>query len=286
MKTTVKNELTIDSIINLINQQNYPVEIFTSNTNDPNRFTIHHFQRLCRILLDYHFENYEQIEIQNDLNEFSGICLLNEKNTRNKWLQDISLIEFNSMYPNIIVKLWRENKIHFTIYEFGIIYEFILKNYKKIIHNSNINDSSKLAIKTLLNYLYGASASIYPLFIKVSNIHLVSNYAKSNFNLLFEEQKDNVFYIDTDTIYLDLITPYILDKYIKPLGIPYDIEYNFDAMFNDKKRYIIDKNKSVKLHGIPIYRSKFKMEKMRLNKIYKIKKIIKNNEIHENPSLV
>lgn len=285
MKTTVKNELTIDSIVNLINQQNYSVDKFTFDTTNPNRFTISDFQRLCRILLDYHFENYTQIEVENDLNEFSGICLFNEK-IANKWLENISVIEFNKMYPTIIIKLWKENKIHFTIYEFGIIYEFLVENYKQILKHVNITESSKLAVKTMINYLYGASASVYPLFIKASNIHLVSNYAKEKLTNLFYNNVNNVFYIDTDTIYLDFITPDIIQDYIKPLQIPYSIERNFDVMFIAKKRFIIDRDKSLKKHGIPIYRSKFRFEKNRMNKIYKLMDIIRNNENHENHSSV
>ena len=60
MKTTVKNELTIDNMINLLNQQNYTVnQLTTNNMSDTDRFKLQDFNNVAITMINcsqiYHY---------------------------------------------------------------------------------------------------------------------------------------------------------------------------------------------------------------------------------------
>lgn len=287
MKTTVKNELTIDNMINLLNQQNYTVnQLTTNNMSDTDRFKLQDFNNVAITMINYFFDSYTNIDIKPLNDVFLGTYIdINDK-MKSKWMKDISYIEFESLYPNVIIKLWKENKLNFSVYEFGLIYTFLVKNYKKA-KNQNIKNESILLWKIMINFLYGVSNNIYRKNqIVIDNVDLIPNYTRETFQNLFQNHSDNVAYIDTDQIYLDYISPEIINNYIKPLGLPYIIKHNIDCMFIEKKRYIMDEFGTLKVRGIQEYRSNYKKEKLRLKKINKIVSIIQNNENHENHSSV
>ena len=279
MKTQPKNELTVDNIINLLNEQNYTINQLTSTfVQDPYRFRLKDFINITMIMVNYFFENYTniKIEIPNSDRLLGSYIAINER-MKLKWLKDISYIEFNSLYPNIIIKLWKENKLKFSIYEFGLIYTFLVENKNLILKNPNIKEESKLLLRVIINYLYGASNNLsITNKVVIDNLELVTLYTKETFQQLFENNKDNVAYLDTDQIFLDYVSPEIINNYIKPLGLPYIIKHNIDCMFIEKKRYIMDEFGTLKVRGIQEYRSNYKKEKLRLKKINKIVSIIKN----------
>ena len=287
MKTNVRNELTIDNMINLLNEQNYTIEKLNNHhPDDPNRFKISDFNNVAMIMVNYFFKNYTDVEVQPlDKEMFLGGYIgINEK-MKLKWMKDISYIEFESLYPNIIIKLWKENKLKFSIYEFGLIYTFLVQNKKLGFKNPNIKEESKLLWKIMINYLYGASNNPYRRNeIVVDNVKTIPSYTRETFQKLFENHSDNVAYIDTDQIFLDFVSPEIIINYINPLGLPYTIEHNKDCMFIEKKRYMMDEFGTLKVRGVSEWRTKFKKEKLRIKKINKIVSLIRNNENHEIPS--
>jgi len=290
MKTNVKIELTIDNMVNFLNQQNYTTSQLTSTIYaDPNRFRLGDFIKVSKVLLDHFFTDYKEEDFDLPPNYYQGsVILINEK-MKLKWMKDISYIEFTSLYPNIIIKLnklWKENKLKFSVFEFGIIYTFLVENRKLISINPNIKEESKLLCKVMINYLYGASSGQHKFPTRISNVDSIPHYTRETLESLFEIHKDNIAYIDTDQIFLDFVSPEILDNYIKPLGLPYTIKHNIDCMFIEKKKYLMDELGTLKVRGIVEWRSKYKAEKLRFKKINKIVSIIRSNENHENPSSV
>lgn len=281
MKTNVKNELTIDNMINILNQQNYTSEQLNKhNPNDPNRFKSSDFLKVSKNLLDFFFTDYKEEDFDSPPDYYQGALVLINEKMKLRWMKDISYIEFTSLYPNIIIKLWKENKLKFSVFEFGIIYTFLVENRKLSLKNPNIKEESKLLWKWMINYLYGASSNQHKFFIRVSNIELVSDYTRKTFQKLFEKHTDNVAYLDIDLIFLDYVSPEIIDNYINPLGLPYTITHNIDCMFIEKKRYMIDEFRTLKVRGMSEWRSKYKFEKLRIKKINKIVNIIRNNGNH------
>ena len=269
---TTNNPLTIDNIVYLLNQENYTVEQLTTlSVDNPNRFKLSDYNKFAKKLLDYFFTDYVTIKMSYDGPEYFGAPILLNERIKLKWLENFSSIEFNSLYPNIIVKLWEKGELKFNIYEFGIIFKFIVQNYKTIKKNPNLTDVSRLLIKYFINFTFGATVNRFDTsFIYLNSHDKIVSYTKETFEHLMEQNTNNIFYIDTDTIYLDYITPEVLSN-VKSLGVPYSIETNLNGMFLEKKRYQIQKNGDLKIRGLQgSFRSKYKLEKNRINKLQKI----------------
>ena len=177
MKTHNPLPLTIDNLIGVFDSMSYKTEYFTNNTNDVNRFKMSDYNKLVNRLLTDFFPFYTTKNIIKETDFIIGsIIILNER-LQNKWLEKFSSITFNRMYPNIIVKLWETGELEFNIYEFGIIYKFIIDNYDTIKSNPEIDDVVKLAIRFFMNYTFGAATSKYST-IQIDNIQKITTYAR------------------------------------------------------------------------------------------------------------
>jgi hypothetical protein len=277
MKT--KNSITVDNIVYLLNQQNYTVEQLTSqNVNDLNRFRLSDYNDFSKVLLDYFFIDYKTIEIESTKSKFFSVPILLNESIKMKWIENFSSIEFDMMYPHIIVKLWERRDIKFNIYEFGIIYKFIVENYKIIKKNPNITDVSRLLVKYFINFTYGATMNhLKTSFIQIDDHEKIVTYSKEVLYYIMDKYKDTIFYIDVDSIYLDYIIPEVLSN-IKSLGLPYTIQTNLNGMFIEKKKYQIQESGSLRVRGLSRYRSKYKLEKNRIDKLQKILNKINANQ--------
>lgn len=270
MKTN--NPLTIDNIVYLLNQENYTVEqLMSTIQDDPKRFRLGDYNKLVKKLLDYFFIDYDTSKsFVTDYGFMGASVLINEK-IKYKWLENFSYIEFESLYPNIMAKLWREGKANFNIYEFGVLFNFMVQNRKNIKSNPNLSETSRSLFNLFINYTYGAGLNQYSRsIVSFDSVDKVPMYTKEIFEQIMEKNQHNVFYIDVDEIYLDFVSSEILSD-IKSLGLPFTIENNLNGMFMEKKRYIIQKNNTVRPRGLrSSFRSKYKLEKNRINKLQKI----------------
>jgi hypothetical protein len=269
MKTN--NSITVDNIVYLLNQQNYTVEQLTSqNVKDPNRFKFSDYNNFAKVLLDYFFIRYKTIKLKSTTTAFFGATVLINENIKMKWIENFSSIEFYMMYPHITVKLWEKGDIKFNIYEFGTIYKFIVENYKIIKKDPNMTDVSRLLLKYFINFTYGATMNhMKTSFICIDDHEKIVTYSKETLYSLMDKYKDTIFYIDTDSIYLDYIIPEVLSN-VKSLGLPFTIQTNLNGMFIEKKKYQIQESGSLRVRGLSRYRSKYKLEKNRINKLQKI----------------
>lgn len=270
------NPLTVDNIVCLLNQQPYTVEqLNNQNPNDPNRFKLSDYNNFSKTLLDYFFTDYQSEEFHTVISLMGAPIMINER-IKMRWIEDFSSIEFYLLYPNIMIKLWERGEIKFNIHEFGILYKFLVENYKSIKKDPNLTETGRLLLKYFINFTYGATMNRFGTsFIYFNGHDKISKYTKQTFEHVFEKYGDTIFYIDTDVIYLDYITPEVLSN-VKSLGLPYNIGTNLNGMFVEKKKYQIQENGSLRVRGLQRYRSKYKLEKNRINKLHKILHNIKN----------
>lgn len=265
------NPLTTDNIVYLLNQENYTVEqLMSTFQDDPNRFRLHDYNKVIKRFLDYFFIDYKSDSFEVKLPLMGALILINEK-TRYKWLEDFSTIEFNGLYQQIMTKMWREGNGRFNIYEFGVLFNFMVENSKKIKTDPKISETGRLLFKYLLNYTFGACANqIGKSLIYFDNLDKVPLYTKTTFVHIMEKNPHNIFYIDVDQIYLDYVSPEVLSC-IKSLDLPFTVENNFTGMFMEKKKYIIQKGNIIKPYGLKgSFKSKYKLEKNRINKLQRI----------------
>jgi len=267
MKT--KNTLTIDAIVQLLNQQNYTIDNFDHNVNNPNRFSLKDFNKVFLLFVNHFFDSYEIIDIEISDSRSFGTTLIND-DMKEYWHTNICKISFNALYPNIISKLWKNGKLKFNINEFAIIYSFMVDNIYNIKNHKDMTNISKLLFKFLINYTYGAISNPKFSNFYVDKHHYICEYIHHPLVKYKNDYIDNIIYVDTDEIYLDFFT-YEIKEQIDWLELPYEIEYGINGIFFRKKRFILDKSKTCKVKGFRTFKSKYQLSK---NRTYKIKKIL------------
>lgn len=210
--------------------------------------------------------------IKDSNNFFIGSVVILKDDIINKKLFNIKRINFNKMYPYIIIKLLDEGKLKLNIKELHYIYKFIVENYDNIINNDNFNKDALLFLKSLINGLCGVIMSYFN--INVNDRKLIMEYPKKVLLELFTRY-DYVYYVDTDIIYLKEFNNNIKNE-LDQLELPYNVENVLCSYFIQKKRYITEYNGKIKNVGISkSYKKHYNItyefnDKLRLNKIKKI----------------
>jgi hypothetical protein len=286
---STKLPLTVDNLVDFLNRQPYTVDQFTNDVNYPNRFKSTDFYNLSWEMMVLFFDQHHRVKVEegNEAPIMGPPIFVNER-YKLKWLENIFLIEFNTMYPNIICKLWKRGDINFNIREFGELFTFVVEHRNEIKNHTNTKDTSWLLCKYFINYTFGAT--MYNRFHKLAGTGRmitmgghknVVDYTKTVFEELAENNKHNIFYIDTDVIYLDFPSQDILTK-IRSLEIPYEISMGLNGMFIEKKKYVIQHNNTVKPKGLVCtVRNGYKKDKQRLMKINKLSKILNKSNVHK-----
>ncbi len=270
-----KNEINIDSVVHLLNLESLPKDLSKDAFMVGNGTNQIRYNKVVKKFLDYFFASVYSIDstIYNKEQRLRSVCLINQK-MANYYMRDIVRVEFVSMYPNIMVKLWEDKQMKFNSNEFPILLKFLIRNKEVIRRNPKLERKSLSLLNFLINYTFMASMNRESL-IQVDDANLVIGYYINQQDDLFNSYPDKVIYIDTDVIYFDFLDNNILDKYIKPLCIPYKIDYDINGIFIQKKKYITTQITGNWVTGFQPYNSKFLDEKEKMKRAKKIK-IIKN----------
>ena len=204
-----------------------------------------------------------------------GLTYLNEK-CQKKICCNITKLQFNSFYPNIIIKLleigkdysyepvdhsdidpffeetW-ENKIIdglvCNIPEFGELYKFIVENKKEMkkFEDKFIDN----LLKVIINYTYGVFANKYSK-IRVREVENITNVGRDIINIFITSYPNNVISADTDEInFLDFDSiKEDVEKKLKELEYPYEYEEYLYGVFVEKKSFILSNDKDMKIRGL------------------------------------
>ena len=243
------------------------------------------------MLADF-YDGYTINEVPYQKLDYYGTMIYLNENKREKLLKDISRFSFNSLYPHIIIKLYKEGNLKVSIPEFMELYEFIVINHILIISHKDCSDTSRYLLRFMINYLYGLANNPYNISdLKIFGIEKVSSYTDDIFKELIANEP-NVIYIDCDSVYYENKSGNIVEESLKKLDIPWEIRYDINGYFIQKKKYIYEENGEVKLKGINLKTKKTRkpehiikieevIEKLklitRLNKVNRLKSIIDEN---------
>ena len=274
-----KNEINIDSVIHLLNLESLPEDLSKTAFMVGNGTNQIRYNKVIKTFLNYFFDSLYSIDstIHNKDQRLRGVCLINEK-MANSYMRDIVRVEFVSMYPNIMVKLWEDKQMKFNSDEFPILLKFLVRNKEVIRRNPKLERKSLPLLNFLINYTFMASMNKESL-IQVDDANLVIGYYQNRLTDLFNSYPDQVIYIDTDVIYFDFLDNNILNKSIKQFGIPYKIDYDLNGIFFQKKKYITTQITGNWVTGFTPYHSKFLDEKEKMKRAKKIKTI--KNKLNE-----
>jgi len=168
------------------------------------------------------------------------------KFAQNKWVNDLTQIEFESYYPTILNMLNKKLKCNYNYTDFPVVYDTILQYY---INNPSSN------IKVWLNMAYGMlSGGCTNIKCTTDICKKITFFGRKILSDLQNEFNSNVIYVDTDMLFIshyDEISERLclsLDK----LNLKYKTNTNLSGIFLGKKKYIINNNNNniIQTHGI------------------------------------
>lgn len=249
-------EINIDNIVEFLNSQDYTMEKLNAYRIGyiHNYFNIKDFHDSSYNLISYFFDGYTEIKSEKNISAIGSRVRLNESK-KDKILRGFNQLTFLSMYPNIIIKLYEQGEIVFSIEEYATLYKFIVNNKDDIINHFNISKESQYLLRGMINYLYGSS-SIQHTKIYVSNIDKVVDYYRTIYKSLYEEI-EGIIYIEVDIIYFeDNVTDKVVE-YLKILNIPYEIKKDINGYFIQKKKYMKEVDGEIKVYGFRYPRKSF-----------------------------
>jgi hypothetical protein len=266
-------KLNIDNVVNFLNQLDYSIlDVKQNNTSKYAKTLVHYFLG----------DDYEVDYIEIKRNDFTGTYIKLNENKVGKILHNVSLIEFTSLYPHVLIKLLKSGELKINIKEFATIYEFLVTNRFEIKqHPSLITDGYRMLkyiINSTISILFGSHYNHHKPFLYINNVELITTHTEQIFSELMKDT-DNILYIDCDSIYLQNVTYSVTNK-IDKLGLPYDIINDISIYFHQLKRYIALIDGRLVVKGLTDKRLKGTFSEIVeqlniLNRYKKVKKLIK-----------
>jgi hypothetical protein len=168
--------------------------------------------------------------------DISGFIWINE-DFRNKIFLNCKKLEWVSLYPNIILQLYKEGCL-------PILQDFEARNLKYFLENKS---ELKKTDPDMYNLFKIKSNMLFGDLYKREHRHnsLIIQYIKLYYNELLQNNP-NIFYVDVDVVYYTGEIDYfdLLD-----LGVEYNICDVDSFIFSAKKRYIEITNSGTQIIG-------------------------------------
>jgi hypothetical protein len=175
-----------------------------------------------------------------------GFVFLNKENIL---VDNINILSFRNLYPYTMKFLYQKNIIK-NLFGYNLdSYSYLVDNVVVLKNNLNI-DEYKL-LKIIINYKFG---QLYKIGSDISNITSTFSYVLMN-KILELDNKENILYIDTDTIFVH--SAFKVDLIYNMIDNLYNIDQDSNKIiyFIAKKRFILfDDINYVKIKGIQIDR--------------------------------
>lgn len=278
----------------------------------------------------YPTNTFRTISVSDEENNHGAKVMVNSK-YQGKIINNILLFSFVNLYPNIINKLYQKGDLVFNNNKLGNLFEELLKiqtneieyfvKNSKLMKEMEINNGwskeyysstqlepirSRIAIelraykKILINYLYGILVSRNRGSFYCNDSSIIMKYYHNFINIILENFKDDIVYLDTDDIYFRYSEHLNLEKFeeiLKIIDLPYgfengklcvmkkmmptghipEIDNFYNGLFIEKKKYILydNENKIIKIKGFAEYKDKHynRALDIKINKLYKNLKI-------------
>lgn len=247
---------------------------------------------------------------------YGGKVWLNPR-LKNKIVEKVLDFNFERLYPEVIKNLYLKGDIKFNNNRIGDVFVDLLNitikdieeyvNYRKEgiifafgydVSASGIYDNIyeriiseiKTFKKILINYFYGMLNNTNTFYC--DNFNMIPKYCINLMNIIIEEFKNDIIYVDTDEIYFRYSNDLNLEKFFKIIDItklPYKfsmkyfggklwmdtLESNnlYNGIFFENRKFILyDKDKKiVKMRGFSTYKEKSedKRLEMKINQKFK-----------------
>lgn len=183
----------------------------------------------------------EQALKESDIKD-RGNCWL-EDNHKEILYRDLTLIDFNSLYPHIITQLYNEGLIPESEEKYIKKIKFLLENRLSIKKN---DPDEYYELRKFTNAYWGNILRRY----HPKNAQYVTDYLYNFYLDLIGDNPDNIVYADCDMIFINNVNDNIINK-VKALDIPYNtsnIEYFY--IMAKKRLCYTDENNFIKTKGL------------------------------------
>lgn len=239
----LKKELNIDNIVEFFNSLDYDVTYFDRVGSNPNRFGLIDYRKVTMSIVEYFFDSYTYIKDISKGGWFIAPSFLN-KNKTNKFIKNVSRINFKLMYPNIIVNLVESGDLKFNVVEYTDIYKFMVRNIDLIINHPKTKESTPFVLRSIINMLFHCSVNKHGGLIIIDNVNKVKDYYCGNHTSL--SLIDNVISTNIDELYFLDDGKKTVENKIKNLGLPYSIEDDNIIYYFGKGRYVLSDSESIR----------------------------------------
>jgi len=252
-KFSYKNDLTIDNIVLFLNGLNEECPI-SDILSDPRMLSLTNYKtinykNIYDKLLEYFYNELTTVEIVDESDgKYHGAMVHINESIRGKWLSDIHMIDFHSIYPAIICKLFKLGKLKFNIIELGDVYCFLVQNKGYIKKHKHLTKISNALLNGIINSFYGIIVTSYILGYECNDRNIMVDYTQEIFKSL--TKNEDIIYIDISVIYTKRLSTDIINM-IEELDLVYNIKRIKKGYFIYKQKYLtISDNDGVRAIGI------------------------------------
>lgn len=179
------------------------------------------------------FSDDEILKVDNNKKtHISSTIILNERHT-NQTNKNVIKFSLKKIFTQIL-----DNNIDNNIDNYKYNYKHFNEAFKYIFREcSLLNDKDKGIIKMWLNFVFGLTNSTNSLLICTSDVRLdIVTELNEYLQDIYEYYKNNIIYIDTDTIYFKFNNK-LMDELQKSL-YPFNIDYIDNFIITNKKKFI------------------------------------------------
>lgn len=226
-----------DKILNYVIKYYTELQLIYDSCNDEKLKILTPITEKQSALIDTIYSTSEE-------NLLGGFVFLNKENIL---VDNINILEFRNSYPNTIKFLYQKNIIKNQKNYNLDSYSYLVENID-FLKNNLTSDECKL-LNIIINYKFG---QLYKIGSNIS--YIVSSFFNVLMNKILElDNKENILYIDTDTIFYH--NAFNVELIFNMIDNLYKInqESNKIVFFIAKKRYILfDDINSIKIRGIQI----------------------------------
>jgi hypothetical protein len=248
-------EINTDNVVLFLNSNDYSLEYLNNafyKSKTKIGFNSRDYVNFLHDFVDFFYDDKTEFELESPDRYIGSPVFINGNKTQ-KMLKNLNKLSFIRMYPVIISKLYKTNKVDFNIMELGKIYSYVVDNFISIRNHDNIKNESKILLNIFLNYLYGMSNNPYKT-TGITNIYKVTEYYKDTIKEL--SKIDGVIYVDCDIIYFEESYKDDVLKIVDVLDIPYEIERSIISYFIYKMKYISLESNEIIVKGLNTKRIK------------------------------
>ncbi len=176
----------------------------------------------------------EQVD-QNKSTPVMATCHINNpKYNTLRIKKDLIQIDFNSLYPNVLIKMYDEGLLPLEKDNIDNI-RYLIENREEIKKDDDKYYQLKVTVNSYWAKLYRRDPS---------KANIAVEYLTHFYNELLYKHNDNIIYIDADMIIIEKLDNIIED--IEELDIPYTIkDINYFYLMSKKRYAYIDKGKLI-----------------------------------------